>query len=267
MFYNARWYDPALGRFAQADSIVPGGVQGLDRYAYVNNNPMRYTDPSGHICSDPDDPTPSCEGSTKQTTKVGNKMVRGESGQKNTKPNNNDGCTTVTCRAFQGDWDSIFDLLIPTHIGFREQLEIGVNPNPALGFGPSGTLGINFAYNRVSGEFAAFADWTGEASVSTGTPISASLTEGPIVGWGSSTIRDVAQGESLILSATAAYEGALSTSISVPLDGDPFDVHIDPIYGQVPTTIYGGGGIGYAYGSLGVGATSVFAYAIYDFSP
>ena len=48
MFYNARWYDPALGRFAQADSIVPPGVQGLDRYAYVNNNPMLYTDPTGH---------------------------------------------------------------------------------------------------------------------------------------------------------------------------------------------------------------------------
>jgi hypothetical protein len=52
MFYNARWYDPALGRFAQADSIVPGGVQGLDRYAYVNNDPVRYTDPSGHISCD-----------------------------------------------------------------------------------------------------------------------------------------------------------------------------------------------------------------------
>ncbi|MBI3175910.1 MAG: RHS repeat-associated core domain-containing protein [Chloroflexi bacterium] len=48
MFYNARWYDPAIGRFAQADSIVPGGVQGLDRYAYVNNSPLMYTDWSGH---------------------------------------------------------------------------------------------------------------------------------------------------------------------------------------------------------------------------
>ena len=48
MFYNARWYDPALGRFVQADTIVPGGVQGLDRYAYVNNSPMNYADPSGH---------------------------------------------------------------------------------------------------------------------------------------------------------------------------------------------------------------------------
>jgi hypothetical protein len=37
-----------LGRFAQADTIVPGGVQGLDRYAYVNNSPLNYVDPSGH---------------------------------------------------------------------------------------------------------------------------------------------------------------------------------------------------------------------------
>jgi RHS repeat-associated protein len=49
-FFNARWYDPALGRFAQADSIIPQGqgVQAWDRYAFVNNNPVRYTDPSGH---------------------------------------------------------------------------------------------------------------------------------------------------------------------------------------------------------------------------
>jgi RHS repeat-associated protein len=52
MDYRARMYDPALGRFIQADSIVPPGVQGLDRYAYVNNDPVRYTDPSGHICVD-----------------------------------------------------------------------------------------------------------------------------------------------------------------------------------------------------------------------
>ncbi len=27
---------------------MPGGVQGYDRYAYANNNPIRYNDPSGH---------------------------------------------------------------------------------------------------------------------------------------------------------------------------------------------------------------------------
>ncbi len=53
-FYNARWYDPALGRFAQADTIIPQsqGVQAFDRYAYTNNNPVRYIDPSGHFTED-----------------------------------------------------------------------------------------------------------------------------------------------------------------------------------------------------------------------
>ena len=50
MFYGSRWYDPALGRWAQADTIVPqpGNPQSLNRYSYVLNNPMRYTDPTGH---------------------------------------------------------------------------------------------------------------------------------------------------------------------------------------------------------------------------
>jgi RHS repeat-associated protein len=48
--YHARFYDPVLGRFVSADTIVPnpGNPQALNRYAYVNNNPLRYTDPSGH---------------------------------------------------------------------------------------------------------------------------------------------------------------------------------------------------------------------------
>ena len=54
MFYNARWYDPYIGRFNQPDTIIPQsqGVQAWDRYAYVSNNPMLYNDPSGHcpIC-------------------------------------------------------------------------------------------------------------------------------------------------------------------------------------------------------------------------
>ena len=47
--YHARWYDPALGRFAQPDPLVPepGNPQSLNRYAYVLNNPVKYTDPTG----------------------------------------------------------------------------------------------------------------------------------------------------------------------------------------------------------------------------
>ena len=48
--YRARYYDPLLGRFISADPLVPepGNPQALNRYAYVYNNPLRYTDPSGH---------------------------------------------------------------------------------------------------------------------------------------------------------------------------------------------------------------------------
>jgi RHS repeat-associated protein len=49
-FYNARWYDPTLGRFIQPDTIVPqpGNPQDLNRYTYAGNNPITYNDPSGH---------------------------------------------------------------------------------------------------------------------------------------------------------------------------------------------------------------------------
>ncbi|MBI5745736.1 MAG: RHS repeat-associated core domain-containing protein [Nitrospirae bacterium] len=49
-FYNARYYDPALGRFISADSIIPNprDPQALNRYSYARNNPIIYIDPSGH---------------------------------------------------------------------------------------------------------------------------------------------------------------------------------------------------------------------------
>jgi len=49
-YYVARWYDPIIAHFAQADTIVPspGNAVAYDRYAYVINNPILLNDPSGH---------------------------------------------------------------------------------------------------------------------------------------------------------------------------------------------------------------------------
>ena len=46
---NGRVYDPALGRFLSADPFVPNptATQSFNRYTYVYNNPLSYTDPSG----------------------------------------------------------------------------------------------------------------------------------------------------------------------------------------------------------------------------
>ena len=48
--FGARSYDCGIGRFCQPDSIVPDfkNPQSLNRYSYTINNPLKYTDPTGH---------------------------------------------------------------------------------------------------------------------------------------------------------------------------------------------------------------------------
>jgi RHS repeat-associated protein len=49
-FYEARYYDPALARFITPDTVIarPGDPQEFNRYTYARNNPLKYTDPTGH---------------------------------------------------------------------------------------------------------------------------------------------------------------------------------------------------------------------------
>jgi RHS repeat-associated protein len=46
-YFNARYYDPAVGVFLSADS-KQGNPQGMNPYAYVNGNPETKSDPTGH---------------------------------------------------------------------------------------------------------------------------------------------------------------------------------------------------------------------------
>jgi len=51
VYLRARQYDPDLGRFVSADPVLGSLAvpQTLNRYAYVVNNPLKYTDPSGEF--------------------------------------------------------------------------------------------------------------------------------------------------------------------------------------------------------------------------
>jgi RHS repeat-associated protein len=48
---NGRMYDPVVGRVLSVDNYVqdPHSTQGYNRYSYVMNNPLKYTDPSGEF--------------------------------------------------------------------------------------------------------------------------------------------------------------------------------------------------------------------------
>jgi RHS repeat-associated protein len=49
-YYGARWYDPVLGRFVSLDTIIPDpkNPKAFDRYGYAYNNPIHFSDPTGH---------------------------------------------------------------------------------------------------------------------------------------------------------------------------------------------------------------------------
>ena len=52
---NGRLYDPVLHRFLMPDNYVqdPFNSQNFNRYAYVLNNPLSYTDPTGELTQGP----------------------------------------------------------------------------------------------------------------------------------------------------------------------------------------------------------------------
>ncbi|MFN3217666.1 MAG: RHS repeat-associated core domain-containing protein [Acidimicrobiales bacterium] len=64
MSYQSRYYDPLVGRFTQADTIVPDAATpaAFNRYSYVINNPLKYVDPTGHCYGLPADAADACVG-------------------------------------------------------------------------------------------------------------------------------------------------------------------------------------------------------------
>jgi len=256
----------------------PANPQAFNRYSYVYNNPLRYVDPSGHtpVCGfsysdpecyapDPWTPSPPYIPPGGGGGRTGGGGGGGGGLTVSTPPviiPLEDECQTVTCRALEGDFIAIVDLLIPTHISWRLQGEGSVTLGPGAGPGGSGTLGVNIAYNRYSNEVGFFLDWSLEVGGGLGVPVGGSITTGPIVGWGSSTLTDVAVGDSYIISGTASAEAAVSVAITAPRDGQ--NLHVDPVYGQVPPTVYGGAGVGSPYAGVGTGISHVFVSGIID---
>lgn len=73
LFYNARYYDPIIGRFIAADTIAPSrtNIETRNRYTYVLNNPLRFNDPSGHCAPWSGDDPAQCKEVTNDLAALG----------------------------------------------------------------------------------------------------------------------------------------------------------------------------------------------------
>ncbi len=67
---KGRIYDPTLGRFLQPDPIVEDDLnpQTWNRYTYVRNNPMTFTDPTGYVTKGSNGCAARCERQRERTT-------------------------------------------------------------------------------------------------------------------------------------------------------------------------------------------------------
>jgi len=125
--YVARQFDPALGRFLQADTIIPdpANPQSLNRYSYTLGNPLRYTDPTGHKECDR-----LCKGE-----KTDDRFIGSE---------------------YAGEWDPLFTaaqqyaLLSPSGIGLYAQVDASYNLGADISTSLSGAIIFNWHSGEIS---------------------------------------------------------------------------------------------------------------------
>jgi hypothetical protein len=159
---------------------------------------------------------------------------------------------TYYSQAQQGNLYTIGKLLTPTHFGVRFQGEFSASFGP---WSPAATIGANFVHNFVSNENDSNVDFTIEPYAG-GIGWGGSVTGGTLIGWGSSRVKDVTSGKSEVFGGTLAGGPAISISAVAPLNNDGNRLHVDQVYGIVPTTLYIGGGAGVGYAGAGAGKST-----------
>lgn len=83
-YMQARYYDPATGHFLSVDHAPPkaGDLNYFNRYAYVGNNPILRTDPTGdYLCGGSSAQCQTVSSALKDITRMAGKLPSGSQGQ------------------------------------------------------------------------------------------------------------------------------------------------------------------------------------------
>jgi RHS repeat-associated protein len=195
VYMQARYYDPAVGRFMSTDPIGPsGGDAGkFNRYTYANDNPSRFVDPDGRevaISGAPAD-VKRFEAQAYKLTGIHTKNVNGklvQVGQRNTKVGYAGAAKALTAA-----------------IKSTDTISIGVVKNDP------NVVGDSFNNNKFDiGDFRAFAGKSTKFGAALFTHVIAERSFDAANGSGLKTIGDFGAAHAAGLSAENAVMGASS---------------------------------------------------------
>jgi len=278
-----RWYDAQLGRWISADTIVPepGNPQSLNRYSYVNNNPLKFIDPTGHYSY-----PPGCEHSEQcmkwwdaQTAKNRGPMAGDTSipawrrlrlpelpgaRQASTVVRAAQKGSVLTINTLLGESPSWIDVgrplvpvavaevdeflwKVPSTIGYKV---IGIEGDFCfMPFTGNGGGDLTAVGNWRSGEIALLGSGGAQLGGGVGEQGGISVTGGPVATWGASTVEPLAGGDwQGSISGDVGLGGRLGLSIDGSLSADKdLSPTVDPVSKQYITTVgltgsYGTGG-------------------------
>lgn len=170
--YGARFYSPMLGRFLSADTIVPNpyNPQDFNRFSYVRNNPLRYTDPTGHWVDE------GCGYSAcNDTTSSGVQVISGtRTGNSNRQSNGGLVYSAPTPSDLPSDDDIVINLdidNIPGTADFYSDLATSLDVS---------VLGLDLSLEALAAAGFIIGYWYG-AAWSGGTPVTG--LPGGFIGW------------------------------------------------------------------------------------
>ena len=197
IYMNARYYMPEIGRFISPDTIVPNpqNPQSYNRYSYVLNSPMNYTDPTGHR------PTSGCEYENCDLGASSNDYLWQQP----------DGQLTP--------WDPT--LIEPRYdaVTFGSSADVGGGVLGPLGI--KGSIGFQVLYNTQSHELTSFLNYSSSAS-NTGVIGNFSFYLGGVSKLGESNYAYRGSARSISGTGSAGLLG-LTTGISVESGDNPFN--------------------------------------------